>query len=73
MEEFIAIINPPEAGILAISSAREIPVVENGAVKVGWRMKATISVDHRISDGAEAAQFMQKLAEFLENPVRMLV
>ncbi|MCK7520405.1 MAG: 2-oxo acid dehydrogenase subunit E2 [Ignavibacteriales bacterium] len=39
----------------------------------GWRMKATISVDHRVSDGAEAAQFMQALAEFLENPVRMLV
>jgi pyruvate dehydrogenase E2 component (dihydrolipoamide acetyltransferase) len=73
VEEFIAIVNPPEAAILAISSAREVPVVEDGQVKVGWRMKATISVDHRVSDGAEAAQFMQKLAEFLENPVRMLV
>jgi len=73
VEDFIAIINPPEAAILAISSAREAPVVENGAVKVGWRMKATISVDHRVSDGAEAAQFMQALAGFLENPVRMLV
>jgi pyruvate dehydrogenase E2 component (dihydrolipoamide acetyltransferase) len=73
VEDFIAIINPPEAAILAISSAREVPVVENGQVKPGWRMKATISVDHRISDGAEAAQFMQTLAGFLENPVRMLV
>ena len=73
VEDFIAIINPPEAGILAISSAREIPVVENGQIKAGWRMKATISVDHRVSDGAEAAQFMQALAGFLENPVRMLV
>lgn len=73
VEDFIAIINPPEAAILAISSAREVPVVENGQIKAGWRMKATISVDHRVSDGAEAAQFMQKLAEFLENPVRMLV
>ena len=73
VEEFIAIVNPPEAGILAISSAREIPVVENGQIKAGWRMKATISVDHRVSDGAEAAQFMQALAGFLENPVRMLV
>ena len=73
VEEFIAIVNPPEAAILAISSAREIPVVENGQIKAGWRMKATISVDHRISDGAEAAQFMQALAGFLENPVRMLV
>jgi pyruvate dehydrogenase E2 component (dihydrolipoamide acetyltransferase) len=73
VEDFIAIVNPPEAGILAISSAREVPVVENGQVKAGWRMKATVSVDHRISDGAEAAQFMQVLASFLENPVRMLV
>lgn len=73
VEDFIAIINPPEAAILAISSAREVPVVENGQVKPGWRMKATISVDHRVSDGAEAAQFMQVLAGFIENPVRMLV
>ena len=73
VEDFIAIINPPEAAILAISSAREVPVVEGGQVKAGWRMKATISVDHRVSDGAEAAQFMQALAGFLENPVRMLV
>jgi pyruvate dehydrogenase E2 component (dihydrolipoamide acetyltransferase) len=73
VEDFVAIINPPEAAILAIGSAREVPVVENGEVKPGWRMKATISVDHRVSDGAEAAQFMKALAEFLENPVRMLV
>ena len=73
VENFSAIINPPEAGILAVGSARQVPVVENGEIKIGWRMKATISVDHRVSDGAEAAQFMQKLAEFLENPVRMLV
>jgi pyruvate dehydrogenase E2 component (dihydrolipoamide acetyltransferase) len=73
VEDFIAIINPPEAAILAIASAREVPVVENGQLKPGWRMKATISVDHRISDGAEAAQFMQALAKYLEEPVRMLV
>ena len=73
VENFSAIINPPEAGIIAVGSARQVPVVDNGEVKVGWHMKATISVDHRVSDGAEAAQFMQKLAEFLENPVTMLV
>lgn len=73
VENFIAIVNPPEAAILAVGSAREVPVVENGEIKPGWRMKATISVDHRVSDGAEAAQFMQTLAGFLENPVRMLV
>lgn len=73
VEEFIAIVNPPEAAILAIGSAKETPVVVNGEIKIGSRMKATISVDHRVSDGAEAAQFMQALAGFLENPVRMLV
>ncbi|MGC8856439.1 MAG: dihydrolipoamide acetyltransferase family protein [Anaerolineae bacterium] len=73
VENFIAIINPPEAAILAVGSARQVPVVENGEIKIGWRMKATISVDHRVSDGAEAAQFMQKLAEFLENPIGMLI
>jgi pyruvate dehydrogenase E2 component (dihydrolipoamide acetyltransferase) len=73
VENFAAIINPPEAGILAVSSAREVPVVENGELKVGWRMKATISVDHRVSDGAEGARFMQALAKYLEVPALMLV
>jgi len=73
VENFLAILNPPEAAILAIGSAREVPVVENGEIKVGWRMKATISVDHRVSDGAEAAQFMQALAKYLEEPLRLLV
>jgi pyruvate dehydrogenase E2 component (dihydrolipoamide acetyltransferase) len=73
VENFSAIINPPEAGILAVGSAREVPVVEDGAVKVGQRMKATIAVDHRVSDGVEAAQFMQALAKYLEEPLRLLV
>jgi pyruvate dehydrogenase E2 component (dihydrolipoamide acetyltransferase) len=73
VENFAAIINPPEAGILAVGSAREVPVVENGTVKSGWRMKATISVDHRVSDGVEAAKFMQGLALYLEEPLRLLL
>ncbi|MCC6299183.1 MAG: 2-oxo acid dehydrogenase subunit E2 [Anaerolineales bacterium] len=73
VENFIAIVNPPEAAILAVGSARQVPVVENGEIKIGWRMKATVSVDHRVSDGAEAAQFMQSLAKFLERPVLMLI
>ncbi|MGW8251256.1 MAG: dihydrolipoamide acetyltransferase family protein, partial [Anaerolineales bacterium] len=73
VEHFIAIINPPEAAILAVGSAREIPVVENGQVVPGLRMKATISVDHRVSDGAEAAQYMQALAKYLEEPLRWMV
>lgn len=73
VEHFIAIINPPEAAILAVGSALEVPVVKDGEVVPGWRMKATISVDHRVSDGAEAAQFMQALAKYLEEPLRLLV
>lgn len=73
VEHFVAIINPPEAGILAIGSAREVPVVENGELKVGTRMKATISIDHRVSDGAEAARFMQALARFIEQPMSLLL
>jgi pyruvate dehydrogenase E2 component (dihydrolipoamide acetyltransferase) len=74
VENFIAILNPPEAAILAVGSARSVPVVgEDGEIKVGSRMKATISVDHRVSDGAEAARFMQALAKYLEEPLRLLV
>ena len=71
VENFTAIINPPEAAILAVGSARQVPVVEDGVIKPGWRMKATISVDHRVSDGVEAAKFMQALAVYLEEPLRL--
>lgn len=73
VENFTAIINPPEAAILAVGSARQVAVVQKGTIVPGWRMKATISVDHRISDGAEAAKFMQALAVFLEEPLRLVV
>jgi pyruvate dehydrogenase E2 component (dihydrolipoamide acetyltransferase) len=62
-----------EAAILAVGSARQVPVVEGGALKIGWRMKATISVDHRVSDGVEAAKFMQALAVSLEEPLRLII
>lgn len=73
IEEFIAIVNPPEAAILAVGSALEVPVAVNGSLQVGWRLKATLSADHRVTDGAEAAQFLQALALFLEQPWRLLV
>ncbi len=73
VEHFIAIINPPEAAILAVGSARQVPVVEDGQIAPGWTMKATLSVDHRISDGAEAARFLQALAEYIEDPVMLSV
>ena len=73
VDQFVAIINPPEAAILAVGAAKEVPVVSNGEIKPGWRMKATISVDHRVSDGAEAARYMQALAAYLEEPLRLML
>ena len=71
VENFLAILNPPEAAILAVGSAREVPVVENGEIKVGWRMKATISVDHRVSDGARGRPVHAEAGEYLEEPLRL--
>lgn len=71
VEDFVAIINPPEAAILAVGTAKEVPIVEDGELGIGWRMKCTISADHRITDGAEAAEFMQHLSLFLEQPWRL--
>lgn len=73
VEHFEAIISPPEAAILAVASARQVPVVVDGEIKIGTRMKASLSVDHRVSDGAEGAQFMAYLRELLESPLRLLV
>jgi pyruvate dehydrogenase E2 component (dihydrolipoamide acetyltransferase) len=74
VDEFVAIINPPEAAILAVGAVKNIPVVgENGEVSAGLRLKATISADHRVTDGAETAQFMQALGRYLENPIRLML
>lgn len=72
-ESFAAIINPPEAAILAVGAARQVPVIQDGEIKPGWRMKATLAVDHRVSDGAEAARFLQALARYLEIPLTMFL
>ncbi len=73
VDEFIAIINPPEAAILAVGSVRDVPVVKNGQVVPGKTMKVTISADHRVTDGAEAAKFLQEVKKNLEEPLRLLV
>jgi pyruvate dehydrogenase E2 component (dihydrolipoamide acetyltransferase) len=73
VDSFTAIINPPEAAILAVGSAQEMPVVKNGTLTAGWRMKATLSADHRLTDGAEAAQFMQAFKKKLEEPLRLMI
>jgi len=71
IDEFSAIINPPEAAILAVGAVRQVPVVVDGNLTVGWRMKATLSVDHRVADGAAGARFLQTLRTFLEHPLLM--
>jgi pyruvate dehydrogenase E2 component (dihydrolipoamide acetyltransferase) len=73
VEEFSAIINPPEGAILAVGSVLQKPVVDDGEIRVGRRMKMTISCDHRVMDGAMGARFLQDLKRLLEEPLRLLV
>ena len=73
IDEFTAIINPPDSCILAISAIQQIPVVKNGAVVAGNVMKLTLTCDHRVVDGATGAAFLQTLKGLLEEPLRMLV
>ena len=73
IEEFTAIINPPDACILAVGSIVEKAVVKDGQVVPGHRMRMTLSCDHRVVDGATGAQFLKTVKAVLEDPVRMLV
>jgi pyruvate dehydrogenase E2 component (dihydrolipoamide acetyltransferase) len=73
VDEFTAIINPPDACILAIGGISQVPVVKNGAVVPGNIMKVTLSCDHRVVDGATGAAFLQTLKGLLEEPLRMMV
>ncbi len=73
IEEFTAIINPPDACILAVGGISQVPVVKNGAVVPGNVMKVTLSCDHRVVDGATGSAFLQTLKSLLEEPLRMLV
>lgn len=73
IDEFTAIINPPDACILAVGSIAQKPIVKDGAIVVGNIMKVTLSCDHRVVDGATAAQFLGTLKGMLENPVKILV
>eukprot|EP01037_Dinobryon_pediforme_P009047 gene9047-9127_t len=73
VDEFTAIINTPNACILAVSGIQQVPVVKNGAVVPGNVMKVTLSCDHRVVDGASGAAFLQTLKGLLEEPVRLLI
>ncbi len=68
IEQFAAILNPPQALILAVGAIRETPVVRNGGIGIGKRMKMTLSCDHRVVDGATGAAFLAELKALLENP-----
>jgi pyruvate dehydrogenase E2 component (dihydrolipoamide acetyltransferase) len=73
VEDFGAIINPPEAAILAVGTIKQQPVVVNGQLGVGHRMKVTLSGDHRAVDGATAAQFLQIVKRLLEQPLTLML
>ena len=73
IDEFTAIVNPPDACILAVGGIQEVPVVKNGQVVPGHTMKLTLSCDHRAVDGATGAAFLQTLKQYLEAPVTMLL
>jgi len=73
IEQFAAIINPPQAAILAIGAAVEKPVVQDGQVVVGQEMTVTLSADHRIIDGTLAAEYLRTFKELLEKPAALLV
>ncbi len=73
IQEFTAIINPPEAGILAVGGIEETPVVVSGEVKICPRMRITMSCDHRVIDGAQGARFLATLKSMLEEPTAILL
>ena len=73
VDEFIAIINPPQAAILAVGSIREQPVVEDGEIVVGHRMKLSLAADHRLSDGAEVARYLGDVKKLLQNPMLLAI
>src|SRR5690606_24303232 len=73
IEEFTAIINSPDACILAVGAIKQTPVVRDGQIRIGNVMKVTLSCDHRVVDGAVGSAFLQTFKNMLENPVRILV
>ncbi len=73
IEEFTAIINPPDACILAVGGIKQTAIVKNGELAIGNIMKVTMSCDHRVVDGAVGSAFLQTFKSLMEDPVRMLV
>jgi pyruvate dehydrogenase E2 component (dihydrolipoamide acetyltransferase) len=73
IEEFTAIINPPDAAILAVGGVQDVPVVKNGQVQAGQVMKMTLSCDHRVIDGVTGAAFLNTVKGYLERPLSLIL
>jgi pyruvate dehydrogenase E2 component (dihydrolipoamide acetyltransferase) len=73
VESFVAIIYPPHAAVLAVGTVKEQPVARGGEIVLAQMMKATLSVDHRVADGAEAAQFLMEIKRLLEHPINLVL
>jgi len=73
VRDFAAIINPPQAGILAVSAGEQRPVVKDGALAIATVMTCTLSVDHRIVDGALAAEWIAEFKRIVENPLSLML
>ena len=73
IEHFTALLNPPGAGILAVGALQQEPVVVDGALAVGWRMRVTMTCDHRVIDGALGARFLQVVRKYIENPILLVM
>ncbi len=73
IKDFTAVINPPQAAILAVGMGEQRPIVEKGALAIGTLMTVTLSCDHRVIDGATGARFLQAFKQFIEEPASMLL
>lgn len=73
VDQFVAVINPPQVAILAVGSVAEVPVVKDGEFAIGHKMSITLSADHRALDGAEVATFLQSVRQYLENPMMLAI
>ena len=71
--EFVSIVTTPQCASLAIGAIRQVPVVKDGAVTIGERLNVTLSADHRVADGATAAQYLQDLTKLLQAPLSLLI
>ena len=73
VDSFSAIIYPPQSAVIAVGTVRQQPVVRDGEIAIAQMMQATLSTDHRVADGAQAAQFLVEVKRVLENPVSLVV